>query len=116
MRLTNVARMSLPAGEVHSYALEVSGPGAPLPVSFDQRRHVGGGDRPGSWMSIAFRLPEDTAPDALASAWHAVVARHGTLRTVFAREGGSLVRYCSERAIPHTVFRSFDEVMERFPA
>lgn len=91
MRLTNVARMSLPAGEVHSYALEVSGPGSPLPVSFDQRRHVGGGDRPGSWMSIAFRLPEDTAPDALASAWHAVVARHGTLRTIFAREGEDVV-------------------------
>ena len=35
---------------------------------------------------------------------------------VFAREGGSLVRYCSERAIPHVVFRTFDEVMDRFPA
>jgi 2-hydroxy-3-keto-5-methylthiopentenyl-1-phosphate phosphatase len=44
--------------------------------------------------------------------------RHGAdaADAVFAREGGSLVRYCSERAIPHVVFRTFDEVMDRFPA
>lgn len=44
--------------------------------------------------------------------------RHGAdaADAVFAREGGSLVRYCAERAIPHVVFRTFDEVMARFPA
>ena len=44
--------------------------------------------------------------------------RHGAdaADAVFARAGGSLVRYCAERAIPHAVFRTFDEVMERFPA
>lgn len=44
--------------------------------------------------------------------------RHGAdaADAVFAREGGSLVRYCAERSIPHAVFRSFDEVMARFPA
>ena len=44
--------------------------------------------------------------------------RHGAeaADAVFAREGGSLVRWCAERSIPHTVFRSFDEVMDRFPA
>lgn len=35
---------------------------------------------------------------------------------VFARQGSSLVRYCRERAIPHEVFETFDEVMARFPA
>jgi 2-hydroxy-3-keto-5-methylthiopentenyl-1-phosphate phosphatase len=35
---------------------------------------------------------------------------------VFARAGGSLVRYCAEQAIPHAVFRTFDEVIDRFPA
>ncbi len=35
---------------------------------------------------------------------------------VFARGGSSLVRYCAERRIPHVVFDTFDEVMERFPA
>ncbi|WP_251452479.1 hypothetical protein [Microbacterium sp. Marseille-Q6648] len=90
MRLTNVARMTLPAGEVHSYALRVADePGRRLPVSFDQGRHVGGGDRDGSWMSIAFRLPEGTARDALADAWHRVVRRHGTLRTAFTRIVGT---------------------------
>jgi hypothetical protein len=90
MRLTNVARMTLPAGEVHSYALHVADePGRRLPVSFDQGRHVGGGDRDGSWMSIAFRLPEGTARDALADAWHRVVRRHGTLRTAFTRIAGT---------------------------
>ena len=44
--------------------------------------------------------------------------RHGAeaADAVFAREGGSLVRWCSERAIPHAVFRTFDEVIARFPA
>lgn len=43
--------------------------------------------------------------------------RHGAeaADAVFAREGGSLVRWCAERSIPHTVFRTFDEVMARFP-
>jgi 2-hydroxy-3-keto-5-methylthiopentenyl-1-phosphate phosphatase len=43
--------------------------------------------------------------------------RHGAdaADAVFAREGGSLVRYCTAKAIPHVVFRSFDEVMARFP-
>lgn len=44
--------------------------------------------------------------------------RHGAdaADAVFAREGGSLVRYCTARSIPHVVFRSFDEVMAHFPA
>lgn len=43
--------------------------------------------------------------------------RHGAEAAdlVFAREGGSLVRWCEQRSIPHVVFRSFDEVMARFP-
>jgi GNAT superfamily N-acetyltransferase len=54
-----------------------------LPVSFDQRMHVGAGDRPGSWMAISFKLTAPVDLDALASAWLRVVARHGTLRSVF---------------------------------
>jgi 2-hydroxy-3-keto-5-methylthiopentenyl-1-phosphate phosphatase len=44
--------------------------------------------------------------------------RHGAeaADAVFARAGGSLVRWCADRAIPHTVFSSFDEVIARFPA
>jgi 2-hydroxy-3-keto-5-methylthiopentenyl-1-phosphate phosphatase len=34
---------------------------------------------------------------------------------VFARRGSSLARYCEQRAIPHDVFETFDEVMDRFP-
>jgi 2-hydroxy-3-keto-5-methylthiopentenyl-1-phosphate phosphatase len=43
--------------------------------------------------------------------------RHGAgaADAVFAREGGSLVCYCVERAIPHRTFRTFDEVIDRFP-
>ncbi|WP_242394528.1 MtnX-like HAD-IB family phosphatase [Anaeromyxobacter oryzisoli] len=33
---------------------------------------------------------------------------------VFARKGSSLVRYCAERGIPHDVFETFHQVMERF--
>jgi hypothetical protein len=87
MRLTNVAQMALPQGTLHSYAVRTSGVrGRAVPLSFDQRRHVGEGDRPGSWMAIAFRAPLGTDPDALSAAWHAVISRHGTLGTVFARD------------------------------
>ncbi|MFG6492968.1 peptide synthetase [Microbacterium sp. P03] len=102
MRLTNVALISLPPGRVMSYGFDEAGAdAASVPVSFDQGRHVGEGDRPGSWMAIAFRVPEAAAtprgpvtdPSArlraeLATAWDAVVARHGTLRTAFSPGGG----------------------------
>ncbi len=85
MRLTNVAHLRLPFGRLLGYDVTTSEPGAGLPVSFDQRRHVGAGDRPGSWMALSFRLPRPVALDDLARAWLAVIDRHGTLRTVFVR-------------------------------
>lgn len=83
MRLTNVAHLRLPFGRLWGYDLSVAGVGAQLPVSFDQRRHVGGGDRAGSWMALSFRLGEPVAREDLAAAWLSVVARHGTLRSAF---------------------------------
>ncbi|NHA70131.1 condensation domain-containing protein [Phycicoccus flavus] len=86
MRLTNVAQMALPPGRLRSIEVRVADVRGPrLPVSFDQARHVGEGDRPGSWMAVAVRLPGPVADDALAAAWAAVCRRHGTLRTVFSR-------------------------------
>lgn len=84
MRLTNVAHLRLPFGRLMGYDVRVSAPIRQLPVSFDQRRHVRAGDRPGSWMAISFRLGEPVSRDVLAEAWLAVIARHGTLRSVFA--------------------------------
>jgi hypothetical protein len=85
MRLTNVAQMDLVSGRVFSYGVQAApGFGRALPVSFDQGLHVGAGQRPGSWLAIAFRLPVPVArAEHIAAAWDAVVARHGTLRTVF---------------------------------
>lgn len=85
MRLTNVARMTLPAGRVGT--LDVQAHPLPdadsLPISFDQARHVSAGDRPGSWMALSFRLRRAAPAPAIARAWEGVIARHGTLRTVF---------------------------------
>ncbi|MFC7457089.1 GNAT family N-acetyltransferase [Brachybacterium sp. GCM10030267] len=83
MRLTHVAHLRLPFGALRSYEVETSAPGAELPVSFDQRRHVAAGNRPGSWMAISLTLPSRVDPDQLGAAWLGVIARHGTLRTVF---------------------------------
>ncbi len=92
MRLTNAAQVDLPPGIVRSCAVEVTDITADrLPVSFDQGRHVGMGQRPGSWMAIAFRLQQRVDLDHLREAWAAVVHRHGTLRTVFDVEGDTLV-------------------------
>lgn len=85
MRLTNVAHLRLPFGRLLGYDVRVSAPGRELPVSFDQRRHVGAGDRPGSWMALSFRPPAPVPRAVLAEAWLAVIARHGTLRSVFVR-------------------------------
>ncbi|WP_105565461.1 condensation domain-containing protein [Microbacterium halophytorum] len=87
MRLTHVSYLSLPFGPLLSYEIEASPTGRKLPPSFDQGRHVGSGDRPGSWMGLAFRLPAPVDRDALASAWRAVVETHGTLRTTFGTNG-----------------------------
>lgn len=83
MRLTNVAHLRLPFGRLWGYDLTVGATGGALPVSFDQRRHVGAGDRAGSWMALSFRLPAPVSREDLATAWLAVVARHGTLRSAF---------------------------------
>lgn len=92
MRLTNVARMSLPPGRLLSLGFEAEpAAGQDLPVSFDQQRHVGEGQRPGSWMGGAVRIPSTGAED-LAAAWAAAVARHGTLQTAFRRDGSGDLR------------------------
>ncbi|MEV7694353.1 condensation domain-containing protein [Microbacterium sp. NPDC089189] len=83
MRLTNVSQLSLPPGALHSYAVRLRATDREVRVSFDQGRHVGEGDRPGSWMAMSFRLP-GASRARLGPAWDAVIARHGTLRTVFA--------------------------------
>lgn len=83
MRLTHVSHLGLQFGALLSYDLEVTGLGKPLPASFDQRLHIGRGDRPGSWMALTFRLRGHVDHDDLAAAWRSVVATHGTLRTVF---------------------------------
>lgn len=83
MRLTNVTHLRLPFGRLWGYDVSVSAPHRRLPVSFDQRLHVGAGERPGSWMALSFRLPAPTRRDSIADAWLAVIARHGTLRTAF---------------------------------
>ena len=100
MRLTSVAQMTLPTGRVRSLALRCGDLERRLPISFDQRRHVGSGDRPGSWMGLSAELPagldgvpaasSDELADAVAEAWLAVVRRHPTLTTVFGREDGAL--------------------------
>lgn len=91
MRLTNVARMGLPHGRLHSYSVAAGPPGRPVPISFDQERHVRAGDRAGSWMGIALRLPAAATREQLGDAWLAVVRRHGTLHSVFvATDSGDL--------------------------
>ena len=83
MRLTNITRLRLPFGRLMGYDVAVSAPGRQLPISFDQQRHVGAGERPGSWMALTFTLPRPVPRERLSDAWLEVIARHQTLRTVF---------------------------------
>ncbi|UVE93707.1 hypothetical protein [Dietzia sp. B32] len=88
MRLTTVTRMSLPDGVVHRFATDVTpAQGSDRPPSFDQARHASLGPRAGSWMAVAFALPFPADRDHIARAWLAVIARHGTLRTVLTGGG-----------------------------
>ena len=86
MRLTNVAHLRLPFGRLMGYDVTVTDLPGTVPVSFDQRRHVGGGARPGSWMALSFTVPGRAPLEELAQAWLSVIARHGTLTTVFTPE------------------------------
>jgi mycolipenoyl-CoA---2-(long-chain-fatty acyl)-trehalose mycolipenoyltransferase / long-chain-acyl-CoA---trehalose acyltransferase len=91
MRLTNIARVALPDGALHVLTTRPVGePVREVPVSFDQRRHVGEGDRAGSWMALAFEVPDAADLVAFERAWMRVVARHGALRTVFAEGDAGL--------------------------
>lgn len=101
MRLSHIDLLDLPPGDVHSYSAGMRvRMDRPLPVSFDQRRHVGEGDRAGSWMAIALRLRHDDRA-ALAAAWDRVVMRHPALHTVFTREGGEVVLHDAEVTAGH---------------
>ncbi|MFT3714505.1 MAG: GNAT family N-acetyltransferase [Gordonia sp. (in: high G+C Gram-positive bacteria)] len=90
MRLTNVTHLRLPFGRLMGYDVTVNDTGVTQPISFDQRRHVGAGDRAGSWMALSFKLPEPVPRDDLAAAWLAVIERHGTLRTAFTEGPGGV--------------------------
>ncbi|MGB7449546.1 MAG: condensation domain-containing protein [Ornithinimicrobium sp.] len=92
MRLTSVAHLDLPRDPVLSYAVSPGALGRPLPVSFDQRRHVSSGQRPGSWMAVALRPTKPVSQADLERAWLTVVQRHGTLRTVFSQAQTGAVR------------------------
>lgn len=83
MRLTNVAQLRLPFGKLIGYSPTVTAARESLPASFDQRRHVRGGQRPGSWMALSFKLSHQVPRRDLEAAWLAVIARHGTLRSAF---------------------------------
>lgn len=83
MRLTHVTQLRLPFGRLWGYDVSASVLDRRLPVSFDQRIHVGAGDRPGSWMGVSFRLQARVSRERIAEAWLEVIARHGTLRTAF---------------------------------
>lgn len=87
MRLTNVSQMQTQPGRLSSYRVRATpSPEADLTVSFDQKRHVSFGSRPGSWMAVAFMLEHVASADEIEAAWLKVVERHGTLRTVFRTE------------------------------
>lgn len=84
MRLTNVSQMQVQPGRLHSCVVTATPEDTErLPLSFDQRRHVSFGSRPGSWMAVSFRLPHPTGLEQIAEAWEHVLGRHGTLRSVF---------------------------------
>ncbi|WOQ16504.1 condensation domain-containing protein [Raineyella sp. W15-4] len=107
MRQTSIGSFPLPdRGRVSSYVAHVPATeGRELPVSFDQGIHVGVGPRPGSWMGVGF-TPQVFTPgvpvdrDLLAAAWHAVIARHGTLRTAFSTGADGAVRLHEIEVLP----------------
>lgn len=95
MRLTHVLQLALPegasTGRLSTCTIPLTpDPRRPLPISFDQRRHLEAGDRAGSWMALSFRLPGPVEREAIGRAWAAVVARHGTLRTVVSADADGL--------------------------
>lgn len=90
MQLTNVLVMDLPDGRLRALVAPCRLTAARLPLSFDQRKHAGAGNRPGSWMALTLDLSSRDDLEFLPAAWDAVVRRHGTLRTAIVEENGGL--------------------------
>jgi hypothetical protein len=101
MRLASILDVPLPSGTLHHLAVRARPRvDRPLPISFDQRRHVSDGDRPGSWIALSLRLDPHVDAKDLARAWRRVLLRHPDLCAVFSRgPGGEITLHEGEVSV-----------------
>lgn len=78
-----MSQMAVPPGHLATYEVAIGADREALPISFDQARHVGHGDRDASWMALAMRWTDPLDRERLGAAWLKVIDRHSTLRSVF---------------------------------
>ncbi|AHI04108.1 peptide synthetase [Corynebacterium falsenii DSM 44353] len=120
MRLTTINTMNLRPGIVHSYGVTTrtrSGSVAP-PISFDQRQHCARGPRPGSWMAVSFSLPRAATLSQISTAYHHLIAHHGTMQTVVVNPADprlEVVNVCQGNWHPETGGMDGDEQFDPRP-
>ncbi|MGN2639398.1 condensation domain-containing protein [Nocardia takedensis] len=85
MRVTTIDHLlPRPGTFVRFTAPSAAGELSPVPPSFNQSLHLAAAtNRPSTWLAAAFEIPGPVDLRALAAAYRALIARHGTLRSSF---------------------------------
>lgn len=86
MHVTTIDRYCPPAGELLSWSVVTSPVRSEIsevPPSFNQTVHLASAGESSTWLAAAFTVRGRVDRAALGSAYHALVARHGTLRSSF---------------------------------
>ncbi|WP_055475017.1 condensation domain-containing protein [Gordonia sp. HS-NH1] len=86
MHVTTIDRYGPPAGELLCWTVDTSAARSEIsdvPPSFNQTVHLATAGDSSTWLAAAFTVRGRVDRAALGSAYHALIARHGTLRSSF---------------------------------
>ena len=103
MHVTTIDRFRPDPGELLIWSVD-SSEAMPersrIPPSFNQSVHLAGAEDHSTWLAASFRVDGKIDRRALGLAYHALIARHGTLHSAFTRCGDGIVR---EEFDPHAL-------------
>lgn len=85
MRVTTIDHYAPAPGEFVHWTVHDDGSAtdSPVPPSFNQLVHLAGAESGNTWLAAAFEVDGPLDRAALAAAYRALIARHGTLRSSF---------------------------------
>ncbi|AZG45241.1 condensation domain-containing protein [Gordonia insulae] len=95
MHVTTIDRYLPEPGEFLSWSVDTTGSvpqTSVVPPSFNQSVHLAGANDHSTWLAVSFSARGRIDRGALARAYHALIARHGTLHSSFTKRDNTFVR------------------------